>query len=95
MNLTKIMTNKLTVEEMIDHVLNWFKNARPGDSFTPKTTVELATGKENAAYAALVPNLPHLKQMADNGWILMNGRYATLTESGKAEMERRGFKVEE
>ncbi|CAG9235947.1 hypothetical protein PSP6_690107 [Paraburkholderia tropica] len=89
------MSNELTIDEMIDHVLNWFAGARPGDSFTPRTTVELQTGRDNAAYAALVPKLPHIKKMADNGWIQMNGRYATLTPAGKAEMDRRGFVVGE
>jgi hypothetical protein len=88
------MNNNLTVEEMVDAVFNWFKGARAGDRFTPQTTVELVDGRENAAYARLVPNLPHIKQMTDNGWIQMDGRYATLTASGKAEMERRGFTID-
>lgn len=89
------MSNELYIEEKIDHIFNWFKGARPGDIFASNTTVELETGIENAAYAALVPKLPHLKKMTENGWIVMNGRYATLTVAGKAEMERRGFTVDD
>lgn len=87
------MNDNMSVEAMIDAVFSWFRGARVGDRFTPKTTVELETGRENVAYARLVPNLPHIRRMTGRGWVEMDGRYAILTAAGRAEMERRGAAI--